>query len=201
MAHVHAETREITATFAIVGPARSGKSAVLRCVFDRIAPERRGALAPSGTGPAAGPLLDWLPLDLGLLGGWRVHVHLYAIPLVAHSDATRRVVLADADGVLFVSDSQASRLEDNVVALRDLRDQLAARPDTGRAPVMVYLHNKQDLPAELLLSPTALDEAINPDGAPSFASDALRGLGVLEALHASVTLVMRRLVPRSGSAA
>ncbi len=84
MAHVHPEAHEITATFAIVGPARSGKSAVLRCVFDRIAPERRGAMAPSGTGPAAGPLLDWLPLDLGTISGWHVRVHLYAIPMVAH---------------------------------------------------------------------------------------------------------------------
>lgn len=199
MAHVHSEMREITATFAIVGPARSGKSAVLRCVFDRIAPERRGALAPSGIGPAAGPLLDWLPLDLGTLSGWRVHVHLYAIPMVAHSDATRRVVLADADGVLFVADSQASRLEDNVFALRALREQLDARPDPGRDPVLVYLHNKRDLPPELLLSPAALDEAINPEGEPSFECDALRGQGVLEALHASVTMVMRRLVPRTGA--
>lgn len=199
MAHVHAETQEITTTIAIVGPARSGKSAVLRCIFDRITPERRGALAPTGTGLAAGPLLDWLPLDLGLLGGWRVRVHLYAIPLVAHSDATRRVVLADADGVLFVADSQASRLEENVVALRVLGDQLAARPDEGTGPVRIYLHNKRDLPAELLLSPAALDEAINPEGAPSFECDSLRGVGVLEALHASVTLVMRRLVPRPGA--
>lgn len=200
MAHWHTEAKEITATFAIVGPARSGKSSVLRCVFDRIAPARRGVLAPSGTGPAAGPLLDWLPLDLGQLGGWHVQVHLYAIPLVAHADATRRVVLTDADGVLFVTDSQASRLEDNVVALRDLREQLAARPAPGLAPMMVYLHNKRDLPAELLLSAAALDEAINPEGAPSFECDALRGVGVLEALHASVTLVMRRLVPRAGAA-
>ena len=193
---MQAQAKQITATFAIVGPPRSGKSAVLRCVFDRIAPERRGSLAPSGTGPSAGPLLDWLPLDLGMIGGWLVHVHLYAIPLVAHSDATRRVVLADADGVLFVSDSQASRLEDNVIAVRSLHEQSAARPDTAQEPSLVYLHNKRDLPPELLLSQAALDEAINPEGAPSFECDALRGVGVLEALHASVTLVMRRLVPR-----
>src|SRR5512140_3380575 len=135
MAHLHPETQEITATIAVVGPARAGKSTVLRCIFDRMSAERRGAIAPGGAGPAAGPLLDWLPLDLGLLRGWHVHVHLYAIPLVAHSDATRRVVLADADGVLFVADSQASRLEDDVVALRALRDQLAARPDASRDPV------------------------------------------------------------------
>ncbi len=107
------------------------------------------------------------------------------------------MVLADADGVLFVADSQASRLEDNVFALRALREQLTAHPESGRDPVLVYLHNKRDLPPELLLDAAALDEAINPEGEPSFECDALRGHGVLEALHASVTLVMRRLVPRN----
>jgi hypothetical protein len=145
-------------------------------------------------------LLDWLPLDLGVLAGRRVLVHLYALPLVANADATRRVVLADADGVLFVSDSQASRLEDNVLALRDLRTQLAERPEPARDPVLTFLHNKRDLPQELLLSPAALDEALNPEGAPSFECAALRGEGVLEALHASVTRVMRRFVPPHGAA-
>ncbi len=199
MAHLRHDAKEITATFVVVGPARAGKSTVLRCIFDRISPERRGAQAPSGEGPSAGALMDWLPLDLGLLGGWHVHVHLYAIPLLAHGDATRRVVLADADGVLFVADSQGSRLEDNVFAVRALQEQLAERPDGAPDPVTVYLHNKRDLPTELLLSTTALDEALNPAGAPSFAGDALRGIGVLEALHASVTMVMRRLVPRRGA--
>ena len=200
MAHLRHEAKEITATFVVVGPARAGKSTVLRCIFDRISPERRGAEAPSGEGPSAGALMDWLPLDLGLLGGWHIRVHLYALPLVAHADSTRRVVLADADGVLFVADSQGSRLEDNVVALRALQQQLAERPDGSPDPVQVYLYNKRDLPTELLLTASALEEALNPSGAPSFECDALRGPGVLEALHASVTLAMRRLVPpRSAS--
>jgi hypothetical protein len=51
------------------------------------------------------------------------------------------------------------------------------------------------LPEELLLTPVALAEALNPHGAPAFPAAVLRGEGVLEALHALVTLVMRRLAP------
>lgn len=199
MAHVQPETREITATIAVVGAARAGKRAVLRCVVERIPAERRGGTDPDDPGHDSGPLLAWLPLELGRLGGWQVRVNLYAVPLVAHADATRRLVLADADGVLFVADAQASRLEDNVVALRALRQQLDARAERPHEPVMIHLHNKRDLPVELLLAPGALDEALNPEGAPSFECAALRGEGVLEALHACVTLVMRRLVPAGGA--
>ena len=37
--------------------------------------------------------------------------------------------------------------------------------------------------------------ALNPYGAPQFPAAVLRGEGVLESLHALVTLVMRRLAP------
>jgi hypothetical protein len=59
----------------------------------------------------------------------------------------------------------------------------------------VFCWTKQDLPEELLLTPTALAEALNPHGAPALSAAVLRGEGVLEALHALVTLVMRRLAP------
>ena len=63
---------------------------------------------------------------------------------------------------------------------------------------LVLLYNKQDLPAEMILTPDALGEALNFRGAPSFACDALRGVGVLEALHSGVTRMMRRLAPAQG---
>ena len=59
----------------------------------------------------------------------------------------------------------------------------------------VYCYTKQDLPEELILTPAALTDALNPHGAQAFQAVVLRGEGVLEALHALVTLVMRRLAP------
>lgn len=200
MARVHMERQELSATMVVFGAARTGKSSILRCIHDRVAPERVQA-ASLGAPPGGLPLLDWLPLDLGVVAGWRTRVHLYAVPSDRIGDATRRLVLADTDGVLFAADSQASRLAENVDALRALRDQLLDRVGDARELPMVFMYTKQDLPGELILTRDALDEALNFRGAPSFRCDALRGNGVLESLHAGVTRMIRRLAvatPRGG---
>lgn len=195
MARIIGDRHEITATLVVFGAARAGKSSVLRCVHDRVAPARVGQLVPLGSPPSGVPLLDWLPLDLGIIGGWQARVNLYGIPAECHADATRRLVLSDADGILFVADSQASRLGENIEALRALQSQLLDRDGDVRDVPLVFLYNKQDLPAELILTPDALGEALNFRGAPSYACDALRGVGVLEALHSGVSRMMRRLAP------
>jgi len=195
MARTNGEQRELTATLVVYGAARSGKSSILRCVQDRVAPARLGERYPLGSPPSGVPLLDWLPLELGLIGGWQARVNLYGVPAERHADTTRRLVLADADGILFVADSQASRLSENIDALQSLQGELLDRVGDLRDLPLVLLYNKQDLPAEMILTPDALGEALNFRGAPSFACDALRGVGVLEALHSGVTRMMRRLAP------
>jgi signal recognition particle receptor subunit beta len=163
---------------------------LLRTVRERVPVSRH-----LGGNALADPLLDWLALDLGSIGGWRVHVDLFAVAGARNYDATRRLLLADADGLLLLADSQAARLEDNAAAFRSLGEQLVDREGAVRDVPRVFCWTKQDLPEELLLTPTALAEALNPHGAPAFSAAVLRGEGVLEALHALVTLVMRRLAP------
>lgn len=193
MARMVADRRELTATLVVYGAAKSGKTSILHCVQDRVAPDRRSNLSPFGSDRAMAPLLDWLPLELGVIGGWHVRVHLYAIPDQRHADATRRLVLADADGVLLAADAQASRLADNQSALRSLRDNLHDHDGRVRDVPMVLAYTKSDLPAELLLPRELLNRELNPTAVPDFACSALRGDGVLEALHALVTLTMRSI--------
>jgi signal recognition particle receptor subunit beta len=195
MARLDHERRALTATLVIYGAPKAGKTTILHCIQDRVAPERRGGAAPFGTDSGVATLLDWLPLDLGMIAGWQVRVHLYAIPGQRHADATRRLILGDADGVLFAADAQAVRLADNITALRSLHDNLDDHDGRPRDVPVVFLYTKSDLPAELLLTRAALNQELNPHGQPEFACSALRGEGVLEALHASITALMRRLGP------
>ncbi|HET9133079.1 MAG TPA: hypothetical protein VFN90_02165 [Gemmatimonadales bacterium] len=201
MARVDATRRAIVASIVVFGPPRAGKSAVLRAIHDRVPPARRGALPPLGAESAHAPFLDWLPLDLGTIAGWHVKVHLYAIAGQASFDSTRRLLLGDADGVLFVADSQAARLDENLAALRVLEEQLLDRDGDRRDVPRVFCYTKQDLPRELILPAATLDEALNFRGAPSSGADALRATGVLEALHRLVAMVMRRLTstPATGA--
>jgi signal recognition particle receptor subunit beta len=200
MARLDADRREIGATVVVYGAPKSGKTAILHCIRERVAPERRGGFAPFGSDAGVAPLLDWLPLDLGAIGGWHVRVDLYAIPDQRHADATRRMILSDADGLLFVGDAQAARLSDNLGAAASLRENLDALDERRPDVPTVYAYSKSDLPGELLLGRDALNQALNPRGLPDFACSALRGEGVLEALHALIVLVMRSLAPaRAGT--
>ncbi len=190
MARLDPARRELVATLLVAGPARAGKRSVLEAVGRRVPAARRVAGAPGTPG-----LLAWLPLDVGTIGGWHVRLQLYVLPDAASHDVTRRLLLADADGLLVVLDAQAARVDDNLAALRRLQEHLLDRAGDLRDVPTVLLYTKQDLPEELVLPVTALDDALNFRGVPSLAADVPRGTGVLEALHALVTLVLRRHGP------
>jgi signal recognition particle receptor subunit beta len=190
MAQLSADGTALTITVVVFGPSRSGKSAMLRSVHQRVGGARGSVTAP---GTEQFVPLDWLPLDLGVIGGRHATVLLYAVPGLTAYDTTRRMVLNGADGVIFLADSQAIRLDENVEALRILRDHLAARDDEAASNVpIVFVYTKRDLPDELLVPREVLDNALRVGGSPTFAGDVLRGTGVREALQATLTLVLRR---------
>jgi hypothetical protein len=171
---------------------------MLRAIRARVPADRRPGDHAGVAGPD--PLLDWLPLDLGTIAGWRVRVDCYAIGARGSFDTTRRLLLDEADGLMLVLDSEASRLDDNLTVLRTLQELLVDRDGGTRDLPQVCCYTKQDLPEELVLSIAALDASLNLRGAPSFGVRAVTGENVLESLHALVTLVMRRLAGARESA-
>jgi hypothetical protein len=106
------------------------------------------------------------------------------------------LVLQGADGVVFVVDSQARRFEDNLTSFRNLQENLLEQGVDVRQLPLVLQYNKQDLPADLVLSPSELDEALNFRSVPSVPADALHGTGVFETLKALSTVVLQRLAAR-----
>lgn len=193
MSRVDHDERSITLTLLVAGPRAAGKSTLMRTLRQHI-PEQR-VLNYGGADGGPEPLLDWLAVDLGLVSGWRVRVDIYAVPPAANRDSTRRLLLADADGLWLVADSQASRFDDNNAAFRAVREQLVDRDGRRRDLPTVYTWSKQDLPEELILAADVMHDGLNPGAAPAYAADLVHGTGVLEALHALVTLAMRRLAP------
>lgn len=201
MARADAEARTLHLTLVAFGAARAGKSALLRAIHEHLTPEHRGLDGPVGEMGAAGLPLDWVPLDLGEVAGWHTQVHLYAVPAQEHADTTRRLVLAHADGILFVVDAQASRFEANRSAMEALRAQLMDESGARRRLPIVFVVTKEDLPQELLLDRPTLESGLNPDGAPMFGCDLARGEGVFRALQAVIGAAMRQVIALPGSRA
>jgi signal recognition particle receptor subunit beta len=190
---VNFTTREITCKIVYYGPGRSGKTTNLHYIYGRVPESRRGRMVSLATQTDRTLFFDFLPIDLGQISGFTTRFQLYTVPGQVYYNATRRLVLQGADGVVFVADSQARQLDENLESLQNLQANLLEHGVDIRALPVVMQYNKQDLPRELILQLLELDDALNFRGVPSFPADALHGNGVFETLKAITELVLRRL--------
>jgi signal recognition particle receptor subunit beta len=197
MSLVNFTSREITCKLVYYGPGRSGKTTNLHYVYGRVPESRRGRMVSLATQTDRTLFFDFLPLDLGVISGFTTRFQLYTVPGQVYYDATRKLVLQGADGVVFVADSQARRLDDNVESLQNLQVNLLQQGVDVRHFPVVLQYNKQDLPRDLILTPEELDEALNFRNVRSFTADAVRGAGVFETLKGISELVLKRLAAGS----
>jgi mutual gliding-motility protein MglA len=190
---VNFTTREITCKIVYYGPGRSGKTTNLHYIYGRVPESRRGRMVSLATQTDRTLFFDFLPIDLGQISGFTTRFQLYTVPGQVYYNATRRLVLQGADGVVFVADSQARQLDENLESLQNLQANLLDHSIDIRTMPLALQYNKQDLPRELILQPVELDDALNFRGVPSFPADALHGNGVFETLKSITELVLRRL--------
>jgi signal recognition particle receptor subunit beta len=190
---VNYATREITCKIVYYGPGRSGKTTNLHYVYGQVPDERKGRMVSLATQTDRTLFFDFLPLDLGTISGFTTRLQLYTVPGQVYYQATRKLVLQGADGVVFVADSQARQLDENIESLQDLHANLGDQGMDPRTVPLVLQYNKQDLPRDMIMSVDDLDEALNFRNVPRFAADALHGVGVFETLRGIAELVLKRL--------
>jgi GTPase SAR1 family protein len=105
--------RTLYAKLVYYGPALGGKTTNLQVLHRVTDPDGRQKLVSINTADDRTLFFDLLPFDLGHLLGYKVALKVYTVPGQVRYDATRRAVLAGADGVVFVADSDGSRERDN----------------------------------------------------------------------------------------
>ena len=193
MSLINFTTREITCKIVYYGPGRSGKTTNLQYIYERVPGDRRGRMVSLATQTDRTLFFDFLPLELGTISGFTTRFQLYTVPGQVYYNATRKLVLLGADGVVFVADSQARQLDENIESLQNLQSNLLEQGVDVRELPMVFQYNKQGLPKELVLTEGELDEALNFRGLSSFGADALTGNGVFETLKSVSERVLRRL--------
>ena len=193
MSLVNYATREITCKIVYYGPGRSGKTTNLHYIYGQVPEDRKGKMVSLATQTDRTLFFDFLPLDLGSISGFTTKFQLYTVPGQVYYQTTRKLVLQGSDGVVFVADSQARQLEENIESMQDLHANLGEQGIDVRTMPMVIQYNKQDLPQDLILPTSELDEALNFRGVPSFAADALHGPGVFETLRGISEIVLKRL--------
>src|SRR5574341_236881 len=199
MSLVNFTTREITCKIVYYGPGRSGKTTNLQYIYQRVPDDRRGRMVSLATQTDRTLFFDFLPLELGTISGFKTRFQLYTVPGQVYYNATRKLVLQGADGVVFVADSQARQLDENIESLQNLQENLLEQGVDIRGLPLVLQYNKQDLPRDLIVSHAELAEAINLRAWPSLTADAINGRGVFETLKAISEAVLRKLSQEGGA--
>jgi mutual gliding-motility protein MglA len=189
VSYVNVAAREIYLKLVYYGPGLCGKTANLEYIYARAPAQGRGKLVSLKTSTERTLFFDFLPLDVGAVGSFRARLSLYTVPGQVFYRASRRLVLKGVDGVVFVVDSQRARLDANLEAMEDLRENLAEMgTPLDRLPLIVQ-YNKRDM---VDIEPVEqLRELLNPAGLPEFESDARSGRGVMETLSSAARLVLR----------
>lgn len=189
MASVNPLSRELVFKIVYYGPGLGGKTTTLEHLHASTKPEHRGKLVSLATPVDRTLYFDFLPVRLPPIRGMSVRLQLFTVPGQVYFNATRKLVLTGADGIVFVADSQLLRADANLESLENLRENLREQGrDLSQVPI-VFQHNKRDLPD--LLPITEMDQMLNPDGAPSVPTSARSGEGVFEALSKIAEAVLR----------
>ena len=196
MSLVNFTTREITCKIVYYGPGRSGKTTNLQYVHTAVPDERKGEMVSLATETDRTLFFDYFPLDLGTIAGFKTKMQLYTVPGQVYYNATRKLVLRGADGVVFVADAQRQQMEENIESLRNLQENLLEQNLDIRQMPLVLQYNKVDLPDVLPVE--ELDDVLNFRALPAFSAAAVEGTGVFDTLKGISQLVLQSLSRRFG---
>lgn len=192
MALINIAAREIHCKIVYYGIGYCGKTTNLQYVFNTINPNARGAMTKIDTGETERTLFfDFLPLDLGTVYGFRTRFHLYTVPGQVLYERTRLAVLNGADGVVFVADSQAEKMEENIQSIAELEMHMRRLGKDMSIFPLVMQWNKRDMPSAISIP--ALERYLNRRRAPSYEAVAAQGRGVFATLRTISKKVIAQL--------
>lgn len=182
MANLNFAKKELNLKIVYYGAGLCGKTTNLRMIYSALSPERKGKMMSLATELDQTLFFDFLPVELGSVKGWKLRYHLYTVPGQVYYNVSRKLVLKNVDGLIFVVDSQQERLDENIESLNNLHDNLKSYRLQLKDIPMVIQYNKRDLPN--ILSIEELQRYINKPGHQYFESVAIRGIGVFDTVGA-----------------
>ncbi|MGI5863097.1 MAG: GTP-binding protein [Myxococcales bacterium] len=198
MVQFNHSARELTIKLVYYGPGLSGKTTNLKALHERIDQSARGRLLTVDTSDDRTLFFDMMPVFFRTKSGLKVKVKLFTVPGQVIHNATRRIVLQGADGVVFVANSRQSAGTENNAYWKNLQENLRENGFArGDVPIVIQF-NKLDLPDAK--TPEQIEEVQRKSNEPVFGAIAIRGEGVLETLHGLLRLTYRQLDNRLGLA-
>ncbi|MFP4459054.1 MAG: GTP-binding protein [Candidatus Zixiibacteriota bacterium] len=194
MSTINFAKKEINCKIVYYGCALSGKTTNLQYIHQHIASDTRSNMVSLNTKGDRTLFFDFLPLTTGSIEGFKTRFQLYTVPGQVIYNATRKLVLQGVDGVVFVADSQISRLQMNKESFQNLKENLAEMHlALDRVPYLLT-YNKRDLDD---IAPTPfLNYLLNREKnkVPAIETIATNGYGVFKALNTISKMVLVKLI-------
>jgi signal recognition particle receptor subunit beta len=185
-------TMQMAAKIVYYGPGLCGKTTNLHHIYAKTSPQSRGEMVSLETETDRTLFFDLLPIDVGVIGGFKTRLQLYTIPGQVFYNTTRKLVLKGVDGIVFVADSQKPMLDANLESFKNLRENLGEIGlSIDEIPLILQL-NKRDLP-NIAPVDDVLD-IVDPERKYDWVEAvASRGDGVFETLKVISKLTLRTL--------
>ena len=202
MVQINFAMREVNCKIVFYGPGRSGKTTNLEQVHEKAPKSATGELISIATENDRTLYFDFLPLDLGKVCGMTTRFLLYTVPGQVYYNATRKLVLQGADGVIFVADSQSSMADENRESFQNLIENLREHDIEPSSVPFVVQWNKRDVEnidsVEKLDSMLAqwleeFDTGMKLDDVNRFEGVAVKGEGVFKTLKSLAGDVISKL--------
>lgn len=200
MALINQATKELHVKIVYYGPAKSGKTTNLEQIHANIqtaTPEGKGKLVSLATSADRTLFFDFYPLQAAVIRGFKTKFQLFTVPGQVIYNATRQLVLRGVDGVVFVADSQYSKMQENVESFLNMEENLKALNIKLSDIPYVIQYNKRDMPD---LAPIDFMEYLINNKevqVPSFEAAASTCGGVFETLNAITRLLLQKFINQS----
>ncbi|MBA3074333.1 MAG: gliding-motility protein MglA [Anaerolineae bacterium] len=186
--NINWQLRQLRLKIVYYGPAMSGKTTNIEQIHKRIDPSNRSNLVSLKTNEDRTLFFDFMQFELGKICGMAPCIQLYTVPGQEYYKASRKLVLRGADGVVFVADSSAARINDNLESWLDMGNALnEMNHPIGKIPLVVQ-YNKRDLADAVSIQ--SLHQSLGVGKYPEFEAVAFNGEGVFNTLKSIVNDVI-----------
>ena len=191
MASINYAARQISVKIVYYGPGLSGKTTNLQVIHKKTPRDHKSEMVSLATETDRTLFFDFLPLDLGKIKQFDTKFQLYTVPGQVYYNATRKLVLRGVDGVVFVADSGADKIQENLESFQNLEENLAEYGYQRDSVPIIIQYNKRDLPNALPIP--ELQRHINKYNLPYGEGIAYKGVGVFDTLKQIGKIVIDHL--------
>jgi len=201
MANINLKNREIECKIVYYGPGRCGKTTNLEYIFKTFRKQAIGEMVSANTEGDRTLFFDFLPMGIGKIKGYDIRLQLYTVPGQVKYSSTRKMVLREVDGVVFVADSLKIRREKNMLSLKDLHQNLKEYGLNITKLPLIMQYNKRDLAKQgiPLMSVQQMEKDLNRQlKVPFFPGSAINGDGVGTTLKACIKMTLQSLKGQMG---